>query len=179
MSPTPAQYALRAATRLDRFDIQRFMHSLAYTHRHLDWRDALEWLGRQPFWILEKNGELKAVLACIVEPEEVAWVRLFAVDPHLSPSWAWKILFERVYSTLNDLPSRPMIAVLGLQDWFTDLLLSNQFQHFQDILVLSYENPTPPDFPPNPALLILHNKLNIVLHNVHIKHLYKKKDQQK
>ena len=154
MSPTPAQYSLRAANRADRPDIQRFTQSLAYTHRHLDWRDPLEWLGRQPFWIMEKNGEMKAVLACIVEPDEVAWVRLFAVDHHLSPAWAWNILFERVYADLKDLPGRPLIAVLGLQDWFSDMLVANKFKLFQEILVLSFETTPPPDLPPDPALHI-------------------------
>ncbi len=154
MSPTPAQYSLRAARREDRADIQRFTHSLAYTHRHLDWRDPLEWLGRQPFWILEKNGDMKGVLACVAEPEEVAWVRLFAVDSHLSPSWTWNILFERVYSALEEGANRPAIAVLGLQDWFTDMLVANKFEHFQDIIVLSYESVPPPDLPSDPSLQI-------------------------
>jgi ribosomal protein S18 acetylase RimI-like enzyme len=154
MSPTPAQYSLRAASIADRGGIQRFMQSLVYTQRHLDWRDPLEWLGRQPFWILEKNGDIKAVLACIAEPEEVAWVRLFAVESHLSPSWAWNILFERIYPSLAEIPNRPTIAVLGLQDWFTDLLIANGFNHFQDIIVLSYESAPPPSLAPDPALLV-------------------------
>jgi ribosomal protein S18 acetylase RimI-like enzyme len=154
MSPTPAQYSLRAATIADRGSIHRFMQTLVYTHRHLDWRDPLEWLGRQPFWILEKNGDIKSVLACIAEPEGVAWVRLFAVESHLSPAWAWNILFERVYPSLAELPNRPTIAVLGLQDWFIDLLVANSFDHFQDIIVLSYES-SPPGSPPlDPTLLI-------------------------
>lgn len=154
MSPTPAQYSLRAATIADRGGIHRFTQSIVYTHRHLDWRDPLDWLGRQPFWILEKNGDIKAVLACLAEPEDVAWVRLFAVESHLSPAWAWNILFERVYPSLAELPNRPTIAVLGLQDWFTDLLIANGFEHFQDIIVLSYKSSPPAALPPDPALLV-------------------------
>lgn len=154
MSPTPAQYSLRAAGIADRGSIIRFTQSLVYTHRHLDWRDPLDWLGRQPFWMLEKNGEIKAALACIAEPDEVAWVRLFAVESHLSPAWAWNILFERVYPGLAELQTRPTIAVLGLQDWFTDMLKANGFVHFQDIIVLSYESAPPATAPQDPALLI-------------------------
>lgn len=154
MSPTPAQYSLRAAGRDDRANIQRFLNSPAYTFRHLDWRDPLEWLGRQPFWLLEKSGEIIAVLACLAEPEEVAWVRLFAADTHVSPVWAWNILFERVYSWLAEMPVRPSISALGLNDWFTDLLGVNGFDHFQDIIVLSYDGSAPDPLPKDRAILI-------------------------
>lgn len=145
MSPTPAQYSLRAAQKEDRSLIQRFIQSPAYTHRHLDWRDPLDWLGRQPYWILEKSGEIEAVLSCLTEPDEVAWVRLFAVENRLSPAWAWNILFERIYSWYADLPVRPTIASLGLQDWLTDLLAANGFKHFQNIIVLSFDDTPPPE----------------------------------
>jgi ribosomal protein S18 acetylase RimI-like enzyme len=154
MSPTPAQYSLRAAVREDKGLIQRFLNSPAYTFRHLDWRDPLEWLGRQPFWLLEKNGEIEAVLSCLAEPEEVAWVRLFAADTHVSPAWAWNILFERIYTCLAEQPVRPAIAALGLQDWFTDMLSANGFNHFQDIIVLSYDDPAPPAPTPDPDITI-------------------------
>jgi ribosomal protein S18 acetylase RimI-like enzyme len=154
MSPTPAQYALRAAQKEDRSRIQRFIQSPAYTHRHLDWRDPLDWLGRQPYWILEKSGEIEAVLACLTEPEEVAWVRLFAVENRLSPAWAWNILFERIYSWYADQPNRPVIASLGLQDWQSDMLTANGFKHFQDIIVLSFDD-TPPAEPARDSALVL------------------------
>lgn len=152
MSPTPAQYSLRAAQKEDRGLIQRFIQSPAYTFRHLDWRDPLDWLGRQPFWILEKSGDIQAVLCCMTEPDEVAWVRLFAVENHISPAWAWNILFERIYSWYVDQPKRPVIASLGLQDWLTDLLDANGFQHFQDIIVLSFDSPPPAEPVKDPAI---------------------------
>lgn len=152
MSPTPSQFSLRSATRADRELIRRFTLSPVYTHRHLDWRDPLDWLGRQPFWILEKGGTIEAVLACVQEPSEVAWVRLFAAGAHTSPSWAWNILFERVYSWLSEQPIRPVIAALGLQDWFTDMLTVNGFEKHQDIIVLSYDQPPPPPLPNDPSL---------------------------
>jgi [ribosomal protein S18]-alanine N-acetyltransferase len=152
MSPTPAQYSLRAAVPKDRDLIKRFILTPVYTHRHLDWRESLEWLGRQPFWILEKNGVIEAVLSCIAEPDDVAWVRLFAADSRMSPSWVWNILFERVYTWLAEQPVRPIIATLGLQDWFEDMLIANGFQKYQDIIVLSYENAAPPPPPADPSL---------------------------
>jgi ribosomal protein S18 acetylase RimI-like enzyme len=154
MPPTPAAYSLREAEKEDRTLIQRFVQSPAYTHRHLDWRDPLDWIGRQPFWILEKNGEIEAVMACLAEPEEVAWLRLFAVENRLSPAWAWNILFERVYNFLSELENRPSIVSLGLQDWFVDLLVANGFQHFQDIIVLSFDDAPPPLLAPDPVFTL-------------------------
>jgi len=154
MSPTPAQYSLRAAQTEDRQRIQRFVQSPAYTVRHLDWRDPLDWLGKQPFWILEENGEIQAVLACMTEPSEVAWVRLFAVENRLSPAWAWNILFERIYSHFAEQTSRPIIAALGLQDWFKDMLSASGFQFFQNIIVLSFDGTPPLEPSKDPSIAI-------------------------
>lgn len=148
MSPTPPQFSLRAAERKDKGTISRFLNTPVFTHRHLDWREPLDWLGHSPFWILESNHEIEAVLACPPDPADVAWVRLFAVSSMLSPSWSWKFLFERVLNWMDDQPVRPMITSLGLQDWFSDLLEANSFTHHQDIIVLSYE-----DLPAEPASL--------------------------
>jgi ribosomal-protein-alanine N-acetyltransferase len=147
MSPTPAQYSLRKAGHEDREVLRRFIQSPAYTHHHLDWRDSLDWLGHQPYWFLEKAGAIEAVLACLAEPDDVAWVRLFAASTHISPAWAWNILFERIYLELADLSPKPIIATLGLQDWFIDLIATNGFKKFQDIIVLSYDADSPPSPP--------------------------------
>jgi ribosomal protein S18 acetylase RimI-like enzyme len=152
MSPTPSQYNLRTAESKDRIQLSRFLTSLAYTHRHLDWREPLDWLGRQPFLILEKNHDIEAVLACPADPPGVAWVRLFAVASRTSPSWTWNILFERALSWFSEQPERSMIVALGLQDWFGDLLMMNGFVHHQDIIVLSFDGKIPATPLPQPGL---------------------------
>lgn len=143
MSPTPPQISLRVAEPQDQPLLSRFVHSPAFVHRHLDWRDALDWLGRQPFWILEKNLEIEAALAVPAEPDEVAWVRLFAVSPHASASRAWGILFERALSQIQSDPRRPVIASLALQEWYGNLISGAGFNHHQDIIVLTYEDSVP------------------------------------
>jgi [ribosomal protein S18]-alanine N-acetyltransferase len=154
MSPTPPQYALRMANHADRPVLNRFLASPAYTHRHLDWREPLEWLDREPFWILERNQEIEAVLANIPDPADVAWVRLFAVASRTSPSWTWSILFERTLGWFSEQNHRPTIVSLGMQDWFSDLLVLNHFNHYQDIIVLSFEGKPPDPLPPDPDLLL-------------------------
>lgn len=143
MSPTPSPYGLRPAHPEDRLLLSRFLNNSSYSHRHLDWREPLEWLGRQPFVILEKNHEVQAILSCPAEPQEVAWVRIFAAGGNLSPAWAWNMLFERALSTLSAAPVKPTLVSLSLQDWYADMLLANRFTHHQDIVVLAYDEPPP------------------------------------
>jgi ribosomal protein S18 acetylase RimI-like enzyme len=154
MSPTPPQYSLRKAEIKDRALLTRFLNSPAYSHRHLDWRDPLDWLGNQPFWILEKNYEVEAVFACPPDPIDVAWVRIFAVASRASPSWSWNILFERALNDLLERNPRPTLVSLSLQDWFGDLLVVNHFHHHQDIIVLSFEGAIPPVLPSEPGMVV-------------------------
>lgn len=135
---------LRPAVQNDYNTIQNFTNSLNYMHRHLDWRDSLEWLGREPFWIMEENGELQAVLACPPEPPEVAWVRLFAASMHTSTDRCWKKLFERSLETLNTIQPQPRVTTLALRDWYEELVKRNGFKHYQDIVVYIFDTEPPP-----------------------------------
>jgi ribosomal-protein-alanine N-acetyltransferase len=154
MSPTPAQYSLRRAEPKDRALLSRFLNSPAYSHRHLDWREPLDWLGSQPYWIMEKNYQVEAVLACPADPPDVAWIRLFAVAARISPSWIWSILSERALNDLAETHPNAALVSLGLQDWFTDLLKLNNFDHHQDIIVLSFEGAVPQRPQAMPGLLL-------------------------
>ncbi len=149
--PTPPQHSLRRAERKDRPLLARFLNSPAYSHRHLDWREPLDWLGSNPFWILERNFEVEAVLACPPDPPDVAWVRLFAVAPHTSPSWTWGVLHERAVKELSEINPQATLVSLGLQDWFSDLLSLNHFEHHQDIIVLAFEGAVPAQPPASPG----------------------------
>ena len=74
---------IRQATRADYLQINNFLHTETYIHRHLDWRAPIEWLGSQPFLVGEENGELAAILACPTDPDQIAWIRLYSAVPHL------------------------------------------------------------------------------------------------
>lgn len=154
MPTLSAKNSLRQAEPYDRSLLSRFLNSSAYTHRHLDWRDALDWLGSQPFWILEKFGEPEAVIACPPDPADTAWIRLFAVSPLTSPAWCWSILFERVLTQVTSLKPVPQLVSLALNDWYEDLLTLNGFTHHQDIVVLSYETQPPPPLEEREGLIL-------------------------
>ena len=146
-------FTLRPADLSDYSSLLEFINSQGYVHRHLDWRDTLSWLGYQPFWILEEDHEIMAALALPPDPEQVAWVRLFAVEPFLAPDLAWSLLFERAVKSFKN-GKRPAIVSLALRDWFAEMLVRHNFEHYQDIVVLVYQQKTLPDLPINPKIAI-------------------------
>jgi ribosomal protein S18 acetylase RimI-like enzyme len=137
------QPLLRPAEKKDYGELSDFIKSLNYLHRHLDWRDTLEWLGHTPFWILEENRTIHAALACPPEPVEAAWVRLFGVSMQTSPDWAWKKLFAPTLQELRNLPQPPAIVSLSLREWYEELLKRNGFTWHQDIVVFMYDDEPP------------------------------------
>ena len=135
---------LRPAETRDHSALLSFINGMNYLHRHLDWRDTLAWLGRQPFWVYEDRQQIQAALACPAEPPEVAWVRLFAVSMHTSPDRAWQQMFEQSLAYFNEQAQSPVIASLALREWYEDLLRRNGFQHHQDIIVFIFDREPPP-----------------------------------
>lgn len=135
---------LRPAERTDYTAIYNFTNSLSNIHRHLDWRDTLEWLGHQPFLVLEENQRIIATLACPPEPPEVAWVRLFGVSMHTQLDRTWQRLFERALENLRACSPAPAIVSLALRDWYEDMLKRNGFTYHQDIVVFLFDDQPPP-----------------------------------
>jgi len=139
-------YQVRPASQRDHYTLHNFLSAHKYLHRHLDWRDSLDWLGRQPFWLLEENRRLIAALGAPADPPEVAWVRLFGVIPQMAPDKAWQILFSQTLETISTMQPRPVVVSLALRDWFQQLLQRNGFTFYQDIVVFMYDKapPAPP-----------------------------------
>lgn len=138
MAPT-----LRPALPSDEAQLHRFLAAPNYAHRHLDWRDAFEWLGQAPFYVLEEDGQIVGALSCIAEPEEVAWVRLFACTARSSPDRMWDQLFACVPQALRKAPTPPAIVSLALREWYEELLKRKGFRHHQDIVVFIFDEEPP------------------------------------
>ena len=137
------EYSIRKATKQDFQALTFFIGASEYVHRHLDWRTSLDWLGYEPYLILQKNEVIQAVLACPPDPFGIAWIRLFCVSSSIiKPFQAWDALFPEVQLALK--PGFPItFAALGLQDWFINLLTENNFAHHQDIVVLEWSGNLP------------------------------------
>ncbi len=132
------QSQLRPATLDDQSGLTWLLDFEYYVHRHLDWRSPLEWLGSQPFWLMEREQRILAALACLADPPEATWVRFFAASASFSPAEPWLALFEKVRQCLQPEPL-PLVAALALHEWFARLLQESGFHHQQDIVVLEWQ----------------------------------------
>jgi hypothetical protein len=114
------------------------MHFSAQVHRHLDWRNALEWISFPPFLVLESQGQVIAALGCPPDPPNVAWMRLFVNSGKVSIQESWQILWGSVRADLTP-RGKFGVAAIVLQEWFQDLLISSGFTSHQSIVMLERE----------------------------------------
>lgn len=139
--------SIREATAADRLNLADLVHFEVFVHRHLDWRQPLEWLGTSPFLVAEEYGRIVAALSCAPDPERVAWVHLFACASHASTTEAWNMLWAKAYAQLSKQKNLQWIAAIPLQRWFENLLEQSQFQQTHRVIMLAHEQaelPPPP-----------------------------------
>jgi ribosomal protein S18 acetylase RimI-like enzyme len=127
---------IRPATASDQAKLNFFLRYEFYIHQHLDWQPVLDWLGFQPFYLAIHDGEIIACLAAPSEVKDVAWVRLFACSSLYSRAEIWNLLFEKIITSYQGKNST--IAVLGIHQWFVDLLLKKSFTIHQNIIVFEW-----------------------------------------
>ena len=124
---------VRPATQQDCWQLDRLITQGHYVHRHLDWRTPLEWIGHPPYFVLEEDGSIKAVLACPPDPTSIGWVRFFGTDGSISLNKAWDYLWVHVKELLSP-ETITKVAILSTDDRFQKILkengnfLSRQFQ---------------------------------------------------
>lgn len=143
---------IRPAVQSDKTKIEFFLRYEFFVHQHLDWQPVLNWLGYQPFFLAFRDGELIGALAAPSEVNDVAWVRLFACSSLYSHKEIWKLLFNKIIASSHGEIST--IAILGIHQWFVDLLLEQSFKIHQNIIVFEWRQQMIPHFSPIPGLQI-------------------------
>jgi ribosomal protein S18 acetylase RimI-like enzyme len=150
------QQAVRPAVESDRMQIANLIYFEPHVHRHLDWRGPLDWLGAPEYWVLEQFGSVVAALACPPDPEDVAWLRLFAHASALPVEAAWASLWETARTALQ---GRGLtVAAITVSDWLKALLTESGFTGGQQIVVLEQsavpfaDRPLPPEIQLRPML---------------------------
>jgi ribosomal protein S18 acetylase RimI-like enzyme len=133
-----SELVIRAATKEDRQSLANLIHFEIYVHRHLDWRPPIEWVGKQPCLITERDGHLLSALICPPDPPEAAWIRLFAVSQDMPLEESWQILWAGALEQLSRQASPP-IAVIVLRPWFLSLLDQSGFVQTQEIVSLAWD----------------------------------------
>ena len=133
---------VRSAAFTDQRQISNLIHLSPHVHRHLDWRDPLDWIGSPPFLVLESQRQVTSVLACPPDPPRVAWVRLFANAGRIPIQESWHMLWEAARLELAG-AGRLTAAAILLQPWYQDLLQSSGFASHQSIVMLEREEQGP------------------------------------
>jgi ribosomal protein S18 acetylase RimI-like enzyme len=144
---------VRPAVLTDQRQIANLIHFSSHVHRHLDWRNPLDWIGLPPFFVVESQGQVVAALGCSPDPPSVAWVRLFVNSGRIPVQESWQMLWERAHAELAH-KGQFVAAVIVLKEWLTELLLSNGFACRQSIVMLERDggNPTEMALPPEISL---------------------------
>ncbi len=139
------QNTVRSATNEDRSRLASLIHFETKVHRHLDWRPPLDWVGQEPYLVVEQDEQLLAALACPPDPPNVAWIRLFAVSSGITASRAWEELWPVALSHLDGRVRAISLAAIPLQNWFRKLLEGSNFVHMYNVMVLNWrDGPIPP-----------------------------------
>ena len=107
------------------------------SHRHLDWRSPLEWLGEDFFWAVEEGTQLTAALACPEEIKGIAWVRLFVHSGYWSADNAWTTLWDAARTDIARAGGTKVAAIVQ-HSWFQKVLELNGFENRQNIVMLEW-----------------------------------------
>jgi ribosomal protein S18 acetylase RimI-like enzyme len=130
----------RPVTAEDHHQISNLLFNEANIHRHLDWRTPLEWIGTPNFWALEEYGRIVATLACPEDPSQVAWIRLFGYQPHLSAYETWSVIWEAAHRDICITSPQMQVAAIITKQWFQNLLIASGFEIKQNIVLLESVN---------------------------------------
>lgn len=138
------QLTVRSATEADYQRLANLIHFEVFVHRHLDWRPPLDWVGHDPYLVIEDGQELLACLACPPDPPNIAWIRLFAISSKISTQEAWSKLWPIAQSSLNLGNGQINVAAIPLKSWFRNLLEESEFTPAHRVIVLTWSEGSPP-----------------------------------
>jgi ribosomal protein S18 acetylase RimI-like enzyme len=129
---------IRQITNEDKGRLANLLHFELHVHRNLDWKSPLDWIGDEPFLAIEQENIIMAAMACPPDPPEIAWIRLFAAHAKISTTDAWDKLWESSKSMLKENPEVNLAAAIAMHGWFRNLLKKHGFEHFHDVIMLSW-----------------------------------------
>ena len=145
--------SVRQANSSDQKQLANLIHFGTLVHRHLDWRPPLEWIGHDPFLVLEEDNRLVAALACPPDPPSVVWIRLFVANDEENLVESWTRLWSQALEMISPDPDL-QVAAIPLQNWLQRLLQASQFQTTTDVVMLIWDNGKIPPEQPSPEISI-------------------------
>lgn len=150
---TKLKHFIRQAKNSDQKQLANLIHFGSLVHRHLDWRPPLEWIGHDPFLVLEEDNRLVAALACPPDPPSVVWIRLFVSYDEENLVESWTHLWSQALEMISPDPEL-QVAAIPLTNWFQRLLQASQFQTTTDVVMLIWDNGKIPPEQPSPEISI-------------------------
>ena len=150
---TKLKHSIRQANSSDQKQLANLIHFGTLVHRHLDWRPPLEWIGHDPFLVLEEDNRLVAALACPPDPPSVVWIRLFVAYDEKNLAMSWSQLWSQALEMISPDPDL-QVAAIPLQNWFQRLLNASQFQTTTDVVMLIWDNGKIPPEQSSPEISI-------------------------
>jgi len=106
-------------------------------HRHLDWRQPLEWLGNPFYWALDDGGQIGAALACPPEAPGAFWIRFFVHSGGWNAENAWNMLWQTAREDIAHAGGNTVAAIV-MQPWFRPVLAASGFENRQGIVMLEW-----------------------------------------
>lgn len=128
---------VRLASTKDKQKIANLLHFETYVHRHLDWRNPLDWISHQPYLVLVSGNDILAALACPPDPPDISWIRLFAAGSSIPIDEAWKTLWITAREKLSSCKVNK-VAVIPLHEWFRQLVIHSRFSPSTQVITLSW-----------------------------------------
>jgi ribosomal protein S18 acetylase RimI-like enzyme len=135
---TQSKLLVRQASHSDQQKLANLIHFETYVHRHLDWRNPLDFIEQHPYLVLEKGNELCAALACPPDPPRISWIRLFACTSMISINEAWQALWSQTLETLSR-DEVCKVAVIPLHEWLYPLLTQSGFTTNDRVITLLWK----------------------------------------
>ncbi len=131
---------IRTAVKSDTSVIDKFLQQRITIHRHLDWRQPTEWLGKSPFLLyLSSDNLIEAILNCVPEPQDTYWIRLFAYKNPFHKVKYWNALFDAGLIIIAVQSVNPTIASLAYHKWMKDLLETEGWEKKQRVIQFKWD----------------------------------------
>jgi ribosomal-protein-alanine N-acetyltransferase len=130
---------VRPAGNEDQRPIAGLIQTSPYVHRHMDWRNPLDWIGVPPYFVLENQGMVVAALGCPPDPPGIAWLRLFVASESIALEEAWQTLWKAARLDLTQL-GHSLAGAIAMLPWQESLLRQSGFETRQSIVMLERDS---------------------------------------
>lgn len=119
-------------------------------HTHLDWHDTDSWLEAQSplIRLAWQSGRLAGLLAFSEPLNQMAWVRLAAVQDTVDHQAVLRALWEAAVDELRERGVR-RVALLAIHDWIGRYAAALGFQYIEDVITLARSGAELPAAPSN------------------------------